>query len=265
MQETPFTAMTHFFKKHGCRTVLVFAIAAFLISVPALVVQAQNPTVVAEVNYDDQQPGYSFGLAYGGYRLKGSDQTTSMSDMISFSTKTIVTGGNGGAAIAISLDKSKLELPKDDQLDYAYLAVGVGVNGRSKIGPLKEIDLSQYAVSFDAKIINGRTMEQSHAEIVFVTADGQGPVADDDENDDQLCKLSYAGSQSDDEIKLTNEFQSFKIELADMSITEGSLADVEKCEATGIVLIVVAEDSPKNFENENETKLIVDNFRFFKK
>lgn len=242
-----------------------FSIAAYLISMPALGVPAENEIVVAEADYDNHQPNYSFGLAYGGYKLKGSHETTSMSDMISFSKTTIAEGGNQGAAIEVALNPSKLELPQPQELDFAYLAVGVGINGKSKIGPLKKIDLAKYSVAFDAKIVNGRPMERSHLEVIFVSADGQGPVEDEDKNDDQLCKLSYAGSHTDETIKLTGEFQRFQIELADMSITEGSLADVEKFAATGVTLIVVAEDTPEKFGTKADTKLIVDNYRFIKK
>lgn len=242
-------------------------IAVVIISglMPGALLLAQEETVVAEVNYDDQQPGYSFGLAYGGYKLRGDEEMTSLSDMISFSTKTISRGGNGGAAIEASLDKSKLEIPTPAELDYAYMAVGAGINGKSKIGPIKKVDLADFTVTFDAKVLNARPMAKSHVEVIFVTSDGKGPTEDEDKNDDQLCRLSFGGAGSTDQIELTKEFQSFEMKLSDMTIESGSLADIEKYEAEGVVLVIFAEDTPANFGIEGDTKLIVDNFRLTKK
>ena len=226
---------------------------------------SEEGTAVINVDFDDHKPEYSFGLSYGGYAARGSDELITINETLSNSSEVIAEAGNKGAAMVVTLDISKVEVPPADEVEFAYLAVGAGMNGSLIEGDLSEIDFADYQVAFDAKIENGKTMKQSRIELQFITTDGKGPEEDEDSDDDLLCKLKYAGSQSDKEIKLTSEFQTFTVEIADMSIAEGSIELVKEHEARGATLIVVAEDSPENFGVKGETKLIVDNFRLIKK
>ena len=226
---------------------------------------AQDGTMVINVDFDENKPAYSFGLCYGGYAARGSEDLVTLNESLSESSKVILEGGNEGAAIEVTLDKSKAEVPPADEVEFAYMAVGAGISGNLIEGDLSEMDFVNYQVAFDAKIENAKPINQSRIELHFVTTDGKGPEEDKDTDDDLLCKLLYAGSKSDKKIELTSEFQTFKIELADMSVADGSVDLVKEHETRGATLMVVAEDAPEKFNIKGETKLIVDNFRLIKK
>ena len=222
-------------------------------------------TTVLIVDFDEHKPTYSYGLSYGGYAARGSDDLITLNESLSDTSKVILEGGKEGAAIEVTLDTAKAEIPAADEVEFAYLALGAGISGNLIEGDLSKIDFADYQLAFDAKIEDGKTMKQSRIELHLITTDGKGPEEDKDTDDDLLCKLLYAGSKSDDKIQLTSEFQTFKVEVADMSIAEGSVELVKDYDARGAMLIVVAEDAPENFNTKGETKLIVDNFRLIKK
>lgn len=242
------------------------ALGALLMNtLPYSVAQAQEITPVIDINYDDNKPAYDFGFRYGGYKLKGPDDLVDVFDQLSKKAIRLNEGGNEGGALAVSLDNSKLKLPDRKDLDFAYLGLGAGISGDIGNSDFSEFDVANFRVVFDAKIENGKTMKNSRIELHFVTSDGKGPTPDDDTEDDLLCKLSYAGSGSMDDIELTNQFQTIKVELADMAIESGSIAQIQKFSTLRVTLVVVAEDAPDCFGNGGETKLIVDNYRLIQK
>jgi hypothetical protein len=244
---------------------VVIAVVVCFVLQPCSTIHAQKPVVIADVNFDDQQPGYGFGLTYGGYKLVGGDEQISVAEMLSFSTRTISVGGNGGSAYEVTLDKSKLKLPEKNSVEFVYLAVGSGINGKLKVDSLKELKPEDYLVSFDAKVVNANPLRQSRCELSFVAKDGTMTETEKDGEEDQICKLNYGGYESGKKLELTNKYQSFQIELSDMSVTEGSLENFTKYDVTGVVLIVIAEDVPAYFGVDGDTRLVVDNFRLIKK
>lgn len=227
--------------------------------------QAQDSTAVVEVNYDDKKPTYDFAFRYGGYKVKGPDETVDLFEKLSKSARTITEGGNGGRAFEVSLDRSKVKLPAQDKLDFAYIGLGVGISADIVNYDFSEFELAKFKVVFDAKIENGKTMHDSYVEFRFVTDDGKGPKPDKDTEDDVLCHLRYAGSNSPKKVELTNQFQTIEIEVADMSIETGSVEQIQKFDTRGATLIVVAEDCPDHFGIGGDTKLIVDNYRLIQK
>jgi len=228
-------------------------------------VQAQEAIAVIDINYDDKQPTYDFAYRYGGYKVKGPDDVVSFHEKLSKKAKTITEGGNEGGAFEAAIDTSRVKIPKRKYLDFAYIGLGAGVNGDIVNSDFSKFDVANFKVVFDAKIENGRPMSNSRIELCFVTGDGQGPKSDDDTEDDMLCILKYAGSESVDEIRLTNEFQTIEVELAKMQVGSGSIEQIQKFNTRGVSLVVVAEGAPDHFGIGGDTKLIVDNYRLIKK
>ncbi len=246
----------------------LFGLALSLLSVNLLsysTAQAQSGTAVIDINYDDKQPRYDFGFRYGGYKVKGPDPLVQLFDQLSKKARRVTEGGNEGGALEVSLNKSKVKLPNRKSLDFAYIGLGAGINGDIVNCDFSKFDVANFKVVFDAKIENGKTMKNSRVELHFVTSDGKGPKPDDDTEDDVLCMLKYAGSESVDDIELTNQFQTIEVELADMAVESGSVEQIRKFETRGVTLAVIAEDAPENFGIGGETKLIVDNYRLIQK
>lgn len=227
--------------------------------------QAQEGTAVIEINYDDKQPTYDFGYCYGGYKLKGPDSVVSFNEKLSKKARTITEGGNEGGAFEASLDISKVDIPKRKYVDFVYIGLGAGVNGDIVNCDFSKFDVADFKVVFDAKIENGKPMSNSRIELYFVTTDGQGPKPDNDTEDDMLCVLNYAGSESVNEIKLTNVFQTIEVELSKMQVGSGSIEQIRNFQTRGVSLVVVAEGTPDHFGIGGETKLIVDNYRLIQK
>ena len=244
--------------------VLPFALTLSLLSDSNVLAQEEGRTVLS-VDFDEKKPAYSFGLSYGGYAARGSDDLIQFNESLSDSSKVILEGGKEGAAVEVTLDMTKAKIPTPNEVEFAYLALGAGISGNFEEGDLSKMDFADYQLAFDAKIENGKPMKRSRIELQFITSDGKGPKEDKDTDDDLLCKLKFAGSASDEKIELTSEFQTFKFELADMTVAEGSVESVREFETRGATLIVVAEDAPENFNIEGKTKLIVDNYRLIKK
>ena len=226
---------------------------------------AQEGTAVIDINYDEKQPTYDFAYCYGGYKLKGPEDVVSFYEELSKKAKTLTEGGNEGGAFEATLDISKVKVPKRKYLDFIYIGLGAGVNGDIVDSDFSKFDVANFKVVFDAKIENGKPMSNSRIELYFVTSDGQGPQPDDDTEDDMLCVLKYAGSESVHEIRLTNKFQTFEVELAKMQVGIGSIEQIRKFNTRGVSLVVVAEGEPKHFGIGGDTKLIVDNYRLIKK
>jgi len=228
-------------------------------------VQAQQGTAVVEVNYDDKKPGYDFSVAYGGYQKIGSEEFASLNSLLVKTSKTLTDGGKDGGAFEVALDNSEAEVPPREKRSYAYMGLGAGINGALIDSDLSSFKEEDFRVVFDAKIENGKPMRQSRFELHFITTDGNGPTGDDDKDDDLLCQLNYAGSQSPVKMELNDEFQTIEVELADMSVEKGSIEQIQKFNTRGITLIVIAEDAPERFAIGGDTKLIVDNYRLIKK
>jgi len=226
---------------------------------------AQEGTNVINVDFDDLKPRYTFAMSFGGYALRGSDELIRFKDSLGTMTEMTSKGGAKGGAIEITLDTRKAKIPDDDKLEYGYMGLGVGINGDVIEGDLSDFELANYKVAFDAKIENGKTMKRSRFGLIFVCLDDQGPEKDEDTNDDELCVLGYGGEDSDDRFELTNEFQSFEVETADMLIERGSIEQIKKFKTRGATLLVVAEDDPEKFGVDGSTKLIIDNYRLIKK
>ena len=227
--------------------------------------QAQEGTAVIDIDYDEKKPAYDFVFRYGGYKMKGPDDTVDLFDQLTKKARRLTEGGNEGGAFEASLNSSKVKVPKRNELDFAYIGLGAGINGDIVNCDFSKFDVANFKVVFDAKIENGKPMKHSRVELHFVTTDGKGPEPDDDTEDDMLCLLKYAGSESVHKIKLTNQFQTIEVELADMEVARGSIEQIQKFNTRGVTLGVVAEDAPDHFGIGGETKLIVDNYQLIKK
>ncbi len=232
---------------------------------PYSAVQAQEGTAVIDIDYDDKQPTYDFGFRYGGYKIKGPDDLVDLFDQLSKKAKRITEGGNEGGALEVSLDSSKVSVPNKKKLDFAYIGLGAGISGDVVNCDFSKFDVADFKVVFDAKVENGKAMRYSRIKLLFVTSDGKGPEPDADTEDDLLCSLKYAGSQSPEKIELTNEFQTVEVELADMTVGEGSIEQIQQFNTRGVTLVVVAEDDPSHFGIGGDTKLFVDNYRLIQK
>jgi hypothetical protein len=228
-------------------------------------VQAQDATAIVDINYDDKQPNYDFGFRFGGYKKKGPAELVDIYDQLSKRSRKLTTGGNEGGAFEVSLDNSKTKIPELKDLDFAYIGLGLGISGNVVDYDFSKFEVANFKVVFDAKIENAKLLERSRVELQFITSDGKGPTPDADTEDDLLCKMKYGGSSSVDKIELTNQFQTFEIELADMEVQVGSIEQVKKFNTRGVTLIVVAEEDPDHFGIGGQTKLTVDNYRLIQK
>jgi len=211
--------------------------------------------VIVQTDYSTKR-AFDITYSFGGYGLHDDDEQYQVNDSVTSRYEELAEGGKDGACLTATLNASKLTIPNDVSYDYVGWACGSALDLKQAF---KDADLSNYTISFDAKISGTQTLPSSKCFLQFLVFD------DEDNQIDVVVRLERGEANGTNNFGITDKYQSFSFNLKDdMKATIGAVEDLAKHEVKMISVMVQAQGMAWNIGKDADNVLYVDNIKLTK-